>query len=153
MTYSFDEQLSKGQRYELLLDRYFSQWYSIQPATMEQQRKGIDRVMTHLETKVIRTVEYKADTIAGRTGNAFIETVSVDRTNKAGWAYTSQADYIVYLVTDPDTIYIIKPFVLRKRLPKWENSYQSRKVKNNGYNTVGLLVPLDELEKIAYRVV
>jgi len=45
------------------------------------------------------TVEYK--TVLPVTGNAFIETIPVDMSEKAGWAFTSQADMLLYF--DPAT--------------------------------------------------
>jgi hypothetical protein len=35
---------------------------------------------------------------------------------------------------------------------KWR-AYPSKTIPNRGYNTVGILVPLDELEKIAAEVI
>ena len=41
---------------------------------------------------------------------------------------------------------------VRRRLPAWRQIYPERTVANDGYNTVGLLVPLDELERLAVEV-
>ena len=41
---------------------------------------------------------------------------------------------------------------LRRCLPRWQRQYQARKIPNQGYCTHGLLVPLDEFERIAQRV-
>ena len=152
-TYDFKEQLAEGQAYERRLDQHFSQFnIEIRPATMDEQREGIDRFFTHRKTGKVDAMEYKADSLAGRTGNAFIETVSVDTTNKPGWAVASKARYLVYLVTDPETIYLIDMRALHVALPVWKARYPVRQAQNFGYRTHGLLVPLLELERIAIAV-
>jgi hypothetical protein len=155
MTYQFAEQLAQGQTYEQQLDARFADRYIIQPATPQQQRQGIDRVYRPRSTPhEVLYVEYKADKTAARTGNAFVETVSVDTANKPGWAITSQADWLFYLVPGAaEVLYIIRMADLRAKLPLWERRYDSRRIPNQGYHTVGLLVPLDEFERIAYAVV
>ena len=150
--YNFDTKLKQGERFEAELDTFFSSDYDIQPATRDQQRAGIDRVFTRRDSGNVCRVEYKSDLTASRTGNAFVETVSVDAKNKPGWAYTSQADYLMYYLPKDRLIYIIAFDALRKRLPAW-GRYPSRPIPNEGYNTVGLLVPLTEFERIALEVV
>lgn len=150
-TYGFAEQLAVGEAWEAHLDAFFGGQFpvEIRPASMEEQRKGIDRLFVSKRTGAIDTVEYKADRLAGKTGNAFIETVSVDATGKPGWAVASQARYLVYLVTDPETIYFIAMRRVLAALPRWRAAYPEARAQNEGYQTVGLLVPLAELEKIA----
>ena len=149
-TYQFQTQLRQGEGYEAHLDTFFRQWgYQVSAVGMDMQRRGIDRVFHRRTDDQLFTVEYKADSLAGKTGNAFIETVSVDTTGKRGWAYTSQASVLVYLVTEPETIYWIHFAALRKQLPRWEVAYPTRQAQNDGYQTHGLLVPLREFERIA----
>jgi hypothetical protein len=150
--YNFDDQLAHGERGEALLDRFFSRWFGIEPATPEEQRRGIDRHFHHLTSHNAFTVEYKTDHTATRTGNAFIETVSVDTAQKAGWAFTSQADRLLYYVPGNGVVYVLKMATVRAQLPVWQRAYEVREVPNNGYHTHGLLVPLEELEQIAERV-
>jgi hypothetical protein len=149
VVYDFKRQLRKGEAYERHLDVLFAVDYSITPATHEQQRAGIDRIFTRRIDGKRFTIEYKADSKAGATGNAFIETTSVDTTSKAGWATSSQADILVYLVTEPQTIYCIALSKLRTKLERWQRKYREVAVRNKGYRTIGLLVPLHELEAIA----
>lgn len=155
MTYSFQTQLAQGQTYEQQLDARFADRYIIQPATPQQQRQGIDRVYRPRKNPhEVLYVEYKADRTAARTGNAFVETVSVDTAGKQGWAYTSQADWLFYLVAGQcEALYIIRMADLRAKLPAWQRKYQERRIPNEGYHTVGLLVPLHEFEQIAYTVI
>jgi hypothetical protein len=153
-TYDFTTQLTQGHRHEDAIDVFFNLWYDITTATPAQQRQGIDRLWKRLDgVGRAVTVEYKADSLAGRTGNAFIETVSVDTTNKPGWALSSQAQLLIYLVTDPQTIYMIWMKRLRQHLPRWQQQYPLRWVDNRTYHTGGHLVPLHELETIAARII
>lgn len=151
-TYNFDTQLADGITGETYLDQHFAPWYTIRPATKAEQRQGIDRWYTRKANGEQFAVEYKTDHTAGRTGNAFIETLSVDVAGKPGWAYTSQARYLIYRVPDPETIYIIPMAQIRYRVDAWRRQYQERRINNGAYHTVGVLVPLDEIEKIAVAV-
>lgn len=151
--YDFATQLKKGEEYERKLDEFFSQFdITIRPATMEEQRQGIDRFFTHRLTGSVDAMEYKADSLAGKTGNAFIETISVDTTNKPGWAVASKARYVAYLVTEPEAIYLVSLRSLRDALVHWKLKYPTRVAQNDGYKTHGVLVPLLELERIAVAV-
>jgi hypothetical protein len=156
MTVQFDfvTQLTIGAKHERRLDEHFRQFdVEILPAMPEQQRQGIDRVFRHRSTGEVTTMEYKADERAAETGNAFIETVSVDTTGKPGWAASSQAEYLVYLVVGPpECIYLIPMVRLRAQLARWERSCRKAQARNEGYSTHGLLVPLRELEAIAVAV-
>lgn len=153
MIYDFKQQLTRGASGEKWLDDFFAQWYIIVPATMEQQRQGIDRIFVRKENNAVYRVEYKTDWTASKTGNAFVETISVDATNKPGWAYSSQSDYLIYYIPGDMLIYVIQFLELRGQLPKWCVEFRSRRIPNKGYCTVGLLVPLAEFERIAKEVI
>jgi len=148
--YDFTTQLNQGADGEAKLDAYFAQWYTIRHATRSEQRRGIDRIF--VRPGGMFKVEYKADRKAGETGNAFVETISVDTANKRGWAYTSQADYLLYYVPGPETVYVIRFAKLRLQMAFWVQQHPARKIPNRGYHTHGLLVPLDEFEHIAEKV-
>ena len=152
VTYSFAQQLRQGEAYEARLDTFFrAQGFQVATVSREDQRRGIDRILRRNDGYTV-TVEYKADALAGRTGNAFVETVSVDAAGKAGWAHTSQAQLLIYLVVEPETIYCIWMHRLRAMLRRWEQRYRQVAAQNEGYRTHGLLVPLHELERIAVAV-
>lgn len=153
MTFDFAQQLAKGEAAERLLDEYFADRFEILPVTREGQRKGIDRVFIDRQTHTHESVEYKTDWRAQNTGNAFIETVSVDSQEKRGWAYTTQADLVFYYVPGEELVYVLQPVVIRERLPKWQQRYRAAKARNEGYYTHGVLVPLDELERCAREVI
>ncbi len=150
--YQFKEQLSKGEASEHKLDTIFATDYDITPVGMDLQRKGIDRIFNRKDNGAIYKVEYKTDWTAQRTHNVFIETISVDKNRKPGWAHSSQADVLIYYIPGDELIYIICFSSLRAKLHIWKN-FPEKKIPNNGYNTIGLLVPLSEFEKIAQQVI
>ena len=160
--YQFRTQLKKGVDHEAYLDSLFSDWFQIFHASESQQRQGIDREFYRDEDGATKryTVEYKADERAAQTGNAFIETISVQppphqawRPTKPGWAYTSRADILIYYNPGDRLIYIIQFAKLRRLLPTWESKYRQVSVPNKDYTTHGLLVPLAELERIAEQTI
>ena len=153
MTYTFDAQKARGEAGEAFLDQVFTADHEIRPATRAEQRRGIDRVFIHRQTGQCFTVEYKTDYKAAHTGNAFVETVSVDTAGKAGWAYSSKADYLVYYVPGDEVIYAIALEVLRRELSRWVRAYPHRAAQNPAYATHGVLVPLDEFERHAEAVI
>lgn len=153
MIYDFKKQLRSGQTHEHFLDEYCRQWFEIREATYQEQRQGIDRGFTHKDNGALHTVEYKADTTASRTGNAFVETISVDTANKAGWAYTSKADWLLYYLPQDGLIYFWEFAKFRLHLPRWVRQFPTRAIPNKGYKTHGILVPLDEFEQHANKVI
>jgi hypothetical protein len=153
MTYSFRKQFAFGKKHESRLDRLFADRFSIKPASRAQERSGIDRIFTEIDTGKTYTIQYKSDKTAARTGNAFVETVSVDVQGKPGWAVSCQADFIIYYVVDSGPAYILRPKDIRKRVSTWQRKYDQRKIPNRGYHTVGLLVPLREFEQLAVAIV
>lgn len=135
------------------LDEFFSQWYNIQPVDREMQRQGIDRIFTRHDNDHVFKVEYKTDWKATKTQNAFVELISVDSIGKPGWAYSSQADYLLYYLPEDILVYVIAFGNLRNCLPAWVDKYPERTIRNAGYNTVGVLTPLCEFERIATQVI
>lgn len=153
MTYSMNEQLARGESAEERLDKHFSDRFAITPATRDQQRHGIDRVFRHRETGAYYHIEYKTDWTAASTGNAFVETVSVDAQNKPGWAYASEADWLIYYVPGRRTIYIMSFPTLREQLPRWlATCRDAPPIPNEGYNTLGILVPLTEFARHCQKI-
>lgn len=151
--YDFDRQMRQGDEAALFLDTFFrGKGYTIREATRDEQRAGIDRAFTSPRDGKTWLVEYKADSAAARTGNAFIETISVDAAGKMGWALTAKADILVYYVPPTGTIYVIQFKAIQWELPRWIRDYPPRHAQNNGYSTHGIIIPLAELEKAAMRV-
>ena len=157
---NFTTDLKRGELGEAQLDAFFGQYWAIQPATSAQQSQGIDRAFYDLHTRQFAfSVEYKFDARAGQTGNAFIELVSSDATGQLGWAFTCTADRLFYCVPANLLVYVLDPTRLRRLLPAWVRAYckSLRAVPNQGrfqaYNTIGILVPLRELEAIAEQTI
>lgn len=154
--YSFVEQLERGLEGEKVLDQYFSTWYDIAPATIDQQKDWkIDRIFWpkgsyKLDSAGKKLVEYKTDDRTDKTGNVFIETWSNMELRRYGWAFTTRADIIVYYAL-PDTIYIIKREQLQEVLPKWLASFETRNINNKTYTTQGIPVPTEELVSVIGR--
>lgn len=147
----FAKSLEVGERHEAVLDRFFGRCIDIRKASAKGQRFGIDRWF--LVDGIWRPVEYKADSRASQTGNAFIETISVDTRQVPGWVYTSKSYYLAYFLPSDLLCYWILFSVLRQQLHTWLAAYPVRKVTNRGYRTHGLLVPLFELEQISQEVI
>jgi hypothetical protein len=150
--YDFNERRRAGAQGEVALDAFFAEWYYITPATLAQQRHGVDRIFTDRASGAQIAVEYKTDWTASRTGNAFVETISVDRDSTPGWVYTSSAAYLMYYLPDDDLVYILTLAALRAQLPRWQRTYPTRAIPNYGYFTHGVLVPLHEFERLAVEV-
>ena len=144
--YSFQAQSRVGEQGESALDLWFSRFYRLWPASTDQERRGIDRVATHHLSGQVITLQYKTDTRAHRTGNAFIETLSV-APHKPGWAVSCVADYLCYWAVGGG-LYICPPSAIKDTLPQWRDLYPARRVPNRGYETEGLLVPLAQLQSL-----
>ena len=151
VAYDFNERKQVGAYGERYLDDFFSRWYAITPASPMQQRQGIDRIFTRRGGEST-TVEYKTDMAAARTGNAFMELISVDCRFVVGWAYSSCADLLLYYVPG-QTIYAIEFSQLRLQLPFWTRKYELRSVSNEGYRARGILVPLGDLGEVAKQAI
>ena len=151
----FRRSLAYGKKHEATLDTFFGRNWTITPLTLNQERAGLgDRQFCRDGDKYL--IEYKSDETASRTGNAFIETVSVDTTDKPGWAITCKADFIFYYLPLDNLIYVISPETIRANLKLWQNKYQTvptGKGKNDGYRTWGIKLPLYELEQAASKVI
>lgn len=151
--YDFKAQKLVGLKGEAFLDTFFASAYIVTPSTESEQRQEIDRWFMNRESGHRFSVEYKTDARAGRTGNAFVETVSVLERNVQGWLYTSKAEYLVYFIPGSAwVIYVLKFPTLRKAFPAWAAKYQIKQVRNRSYTTCGLVVPLAEFERIAVVV-
>jgi hypothetical protein len=157
MTYNFQTQHKKGKEAEYFIYALFQDRFNVIPAPSYMQAEGIDFTFSDRVNGQVHTVELKTDTRAALTGNAFIETVSNSREAIHGWAYTSQADWLLYFLPQKRLIYRIDLKELRMEMAGWERLYPVRSIPNQGrggdYNTVGLLVPLSELTRIAEELI
>jgi len=102
-------------------------------------------------------VEYKSGIQTYYTGNVFLETVSVDAQNKPGWVYTCKADYIFYAALLNRKILIFIPQRLRDVIEQLKLEFRevkTSKEQNKGYDTHGVIVPLDYADRyLAAKVI
>jgi len=146
MPSDFYSSLKIGQAYEGLLNRYFtSKGASVIPATIEEQFQGIDAIVDG------DPFEYKTDFRADETGNCFIEMISNDVTGRQGWLYTSQATWLCIYLPQSDRLFFLRFPVLRSTLQsEWNYPVKrTRPDQNCGYNSWGMIVPIEEIKKIS----
>ncbi len=118
---------------------------------MSYQRRGIDRLAVEGEDEY--TLEYKADSKVFKTGNFFLETVSQDTSNKPGWVYYSEADYIVYFLPTVKQLWFIKTATLKNNIEDWKQKYPIKSCKNKTYSSYGVLVPRGIIFSIVNRII
>lgn len=152
--FKFNRQLRRGESWENMLDAMFSDEYTIEHASDAEQRRGLDRWYARLCSSKGRRygVQYKADEKACETGNCFIETVSVDSAEKPGWVYTCEADFIFYFFPQLRLVYVLSPRQLRGAVELWKDIYPTKPAQNEGYQTLGVCVPVAEVEGCALSV-
>jgi hypothetical protein len=146
--YNFKDSVKESEFFENILDLYFGKFYEIKKVSMEEQKRGIDRIFT--SNKGINKVEYKSDGKTRETRNVFIETISNDVKLDEGWSVKSESDIIVYYCIGI-ALYIIETNVLRSNLPMIINNYKKVTCKNEDYSSHGRLFPLKEFEKICKK--
>lgn len=155
MLYEMATQLATGKAGEDVIVRTFSPIFEIEESTRNDQRQGIDFWFTNRKTRHRTSVEVKTDWMAEKTGNAFVETVSVQKDGAEalakGWIYTSKADRLIYLLPASGIAHVFRFEALRKMLPGWIEAYPSRKAKNPGYTGAGILVPLSEFTRYSNK--
>lgn len=148
--HDFKIDLREAEKCEQAIDRVFSQWYIVEPVPVPVNKIGIDRLWTHRIERVRYSVEYKTDWKTAETGNAFVETVSVDGSNKPGWGYTCSAQLLVYYVPQWAKAYLISTVAIKNNIAQWRASYKEKFAQNQGYKTGGLPVPWREFKRWVY---
>jgi hypothetical protein len=148
--HDFREQVSEGEAFAKELDVFFSTRYEITRTPLATDKLGIDRIFTHHATGKRYSIEYKSDSRAASTGNAFVEIVSVSENNTPGWAKTCLAQWIIYYIPPWRKGYWIRACTIKARLEAWERRYPTGRGQNRQYASIGILVPLWEIEVAAY---
>ncbi len=154
--YDFQEQLTKGQIYEGKVKDYLERemHMSVETTDMDLQRLGIDFITRSQYATM--SVEVKSDTRAHQTGNAFIETVSVEKdgvVEKRGWVYTTCAQILIYYVVNTGELYFIDMSVFKRVAAGWATGkYPERSIPNKTYIGRGLLVPLSDIRNYAFMM-
>ena len=146
---SFADDLLRGENGEDAVHNYMRQWYDVEYATPFEQRQGLDATYTNQTTGESHTVEVKVDEVAGRTGNVFIETISVDYPTKAGWVWTCQADQLIYWLPRQRLLIGFELEKLQLVVRDWVMRYKVFPVANDGYLTYGVAVPLKAARTVA----
>lgn len=144
-------QFKRGMEAEGFLDDFFrARGWQIVPTTAHEERKLClgDRHFAKDGNTLL--VEYKSGIQTYYTGNVFLETISVDSANKPGWVYTCKADYILYATLLNEKILVFKPDKLRAVIEMLKTKFREVKTSNNqndGYDTHGVIVPLEYAEQ------
>lgn len=158
MPYDYDLQLSLGLFGEQRLQAFRHENYTLTKAShAQEQQGGYDFIFVDRKTGEAWTLELKTDFRAYFSRNAFIETVSVDDTVRQlyidGWAYTSEAQILLYFIPQTGQIFVIKMQKLRKLMPAFVECFPTvstfTRAKGRFYRTHGILVPLAELARLA----
>jgi hypothetical protein len=151
-------QWKSGMTVEAYLDRFFrSRGWGVSRTTPHQERVEClgDRIYVMEDDSYF--VEYKSGIQTGATGNVFLETISVDTQNKPGWVYTCKADYIFYAALLNGQILVFEPATLRSVIESLKQQFRTVKTgkgQNKGYNTHGVIVPLEYAAKhLTYQVI
>lgn len=150
MTFTAD--LQRGKVAEQRVVALFVDDFNVEPATTAEDRAGVDYWFGRGGIRI--GVQIKADDVAARTKNLFIETVSVDATAAPGWALTPKADVLLYLVQPNNLLHIIPMRFIESHLGRWRQVYSERATRdelNNGYRTRGVCVPVAEFELCTKR--
>jgi len=108
------------------------------------QRMGIDRII-HLGNGLTLAVDEKKRDKDYR--DFFLELVSNDKTGALGWIEKDLAiDYLAYAFMPSKRCYLFPWPMLRRAWlhykPEWTKKYKPLPVPNNGYNTIGIAVPI-----------
>jgi hypothetical protein len=143
--HDWEKQLKLGKKVEKKLTKFFSHFFRIEEVPLEQDKIGVDRIF-HTKNNKFK-IQYKADWQLSRTGNVFIEYISVDRNNTLGWAFSCQSDYLIYHAPEcmfGHTLIIPTKQItsnIQTLLYEWQH-YPKGIAPNEGYNSFGLCVPL-----------
>ena len=71
--------------------------------------------------------------------------------NVPGWGWSSQADYIIFLIPEQEII-VFEPAKLRALVWEKRDRLHSKSISNEGYNTVGYPLSLLEAKTLAFYV-
>ncbi len=150
----FPDLTFKSKEGEKILIEHFAKDWDIIPAGIKAQKLGIDFFFRSKKNGDSYRIGIKTDAKASLTGNAnaFIETYS-SYPDKKGWAYTTHSEIIFYFLPQDRLVYCLKPHHISIRLHGWAKRYRAAVVRNKGWETRGILVPLHELETIATQVI
>lgn len=132
-------------RWERVYRRVFPHFAVMRVADdLAEQRAGVDRVI-ELTTGRQQLVEEKVDAVG--TSNIFLEYWSNVEAASPGWIVKPAAcHHLAYLFTRMGLVYVFPWADLQRawhaNAEAWIDAYGARQVKNRGYTTVGVPVPI-----------
>lgn len=158
MGFEDNPQFKNGKSIEAFLDQWFEyQGWQIQHTTPHEERVLCIGDRHYCKDGQSYNVEYKSGLQTYQTGNVFLETVSVDTDGKAGWVYTSNADFVFYACLFNHKLLIFRPQKLRDYIDVLKQKFPEKptgKGQNIGYRTWGVCVPLQyAIEHLADKVI
>lgn len=140
--FSFQKQLKVGNKGE----SQFLEFYN-----KEKPIKSINRDFDFLLGD--KKVELKTDTYSG-TENFFIEKIGSNVTNKKGsvwFCVEKEIDFFVYFFIKTKTFYWFNPKILSSFLDKTIDNYETRRVQNYTWHSIGYLVPIKDIEHLVIK--
>ena len=161
--YDFKKQLEKQKPYIERFIKWFDDYYrpeSIRYANAEEEARSIDLVAELSVTKEL-TIEVKTDFAAAKSGNLAFEIISQARVgteSALGWGLKlGDTDLLVYIIPgqlrEPDKLWMLRPRIFQEFILQDYHSFHNFAVQNDGYKTLGILVPIPtvrRVEKLVY---
>lgn len=150
--------LARGEAGEDLVHAFMQETYGyeIEYVGRAEQRMDWDAIYTNPTTGNRVSVSIKTDERAGDTGNVFIETVSVHQNGRdvrLGWAHECKADVLLIWLPRQRSLLVLMPMRLADMVDSWRQTYREVRVPNDGYETLGMPVPIGKVEAIAEKVI
>ena len=112
---------------------------------LKTQFKGIDKELQFNDGHIIKIEEKKR---RKDWGDILLEIWSNEATQRKGWLYTSQSDYIVYIIEPSKKVFLLKTLALRQwaiQNQDYIDSLPHKNAINDGYITVNVAIPTEEL--------
>ena len=156
IVHDFRASLRRGKAVEKEVQALYEELgFKVATATRAEQLDGVDlhvRVRTDMTPGSWRKLEVKFDERSAETGNIFIELYSDEDAGKKGWALTTTANMVLVVCPSENgtQMYFLRPKELRVVLGRWKAMYQSHRAYNATYNSLGVCVPLRELDALAH---
>lgn len=152
--YRFDEQFALGQVAEEFIKHELETRFkvAVSEAPRSLQSLGIDFILQQNNKRY--SAELKTDFRAHQTGNAFVETISVqdpetDEVKAYGWYYTSVAQVLLYYVPGINILFLVDMYKF-KTLSL--DNYITKVIRNKTYVGRGKVIPLAELAQYAVQL-
>lgn len=145
--YQFQVQNEIGQQGEEVIRAHFEK-YGIKTHSVDLRtnKTGVDFYVEEADGR--KTLyEIKTDSMAGRTGNLFIENISNSSTGALGFLHTTKSDFILYYI--PELFFYIELPTpeLREFVLRYKNKFTQRSCQNPGYKSFGYLVGIEDILK------